>query len=266
MRITVDERRLVGCVILNNIIEYIQNIMAELSGDVFKNANVGDIVTHKNHKYMIVYKDTTLGRDFVIKYIPGKSEGEPIKRAGRRSLIDKKYGEKDIVVSGYRVNRKIAKKEDDGRFYKTFVISDLGTVYTIDFDYELKASHGDLWTIYTAEYNKLSGNSAVYNDERAFKITEKALKAIEDVVMFVPNKPTSKKAEGKHIIHWVDEMLRKVRYNDREKKVEELLAMLKNPKTVEDIKFQLESRDYISKHTKRDHGFTYVDWPTAKTK
>ena len=75
MRITADERRLVGSVILNNIIEYIQNIMAELSGDVFKNANVGDIVTHKNHKYMIVYKDTTLGRDFVIKYIPGKSEG-----------------------------------------------------------------------------------------------------------------------------------------------------------------------------------------------
>ena len=233
--------------------------MAEYSGNVFKNANVGDIVKHKNHNYMVVYKDINLARDFVIKHTAA-SKGEPIKRVGRRSLIDQKYGEHDIVITGYRVNNKIAKKIDDGRFYKMIVISDLGTVYTIDFNYELKADRGDLWSMYVEKYNELNQRAPVRDSDDFFKINEKILKHLEDVLVVVPTKPMSEKSTDQNLLHWTDEMLRKVRYNERDQKVEELIAMLKNPKAAEDLKDKIETRKELRKHTKREYGHTYVDY------
>lgn len=233
--------------------------MSELSGDVFKNAKVGDIVKHKSHNYMVVYKDIHLARDFVIKHTSA-SKGDPINTIGHRSSIAQKYGKNDIVIDGYHVNKKIAKKVDDGRFYKIIVVSDLGTVYVINFGFDVKASRGDLWSLYVEKYNELSKNMRVIDQHDVFKLNEKILKQLEDVIVIVPTKPTSEKTKDQNLLHWTDEMLRKVRYSDQGKKVEELIAMIKNPRASEELKSKVEMRNDMRKHTKREHGETYVDY------
>lgn len=206
--------------------------MADLVGEVFKNAKRGDIVEHKNHKYVVLVVNSHT-QDFIIKHVSGVSKG---KKPYFSYYEDKKNkGTMDLKFDRYYYsNKKIREKLDRGRFYGVLVLSDLGRGYYITFPYELKSTKGDLWTTFTEAYwEEVQRNyRSQYNDKALIA----GLKAIEDIIVFKPLKPQSEKVNYS-LMQMVD-MVAKNDWN----KAEKIADIMKDPKAAETIRMNIKHR------------------------